>query len=93
MIRSQIPLSLPPVPPAHTKKKIWKRARRGGRPAVVNGPAVRVHLGGGGVREWITGSLRLQEPALPPHPLFSPETGERNWMLDRICGAAAAKIS
>lgn len=55
MIRSQIPLSLPHVTPARNNKKIWKRARSGGRPAVVNGLAVRVHLGGGGVREWITG--------------------------------------
>lgn len=34
MIRSQVPLSLPPVPPARKKKKeeIWKRDRSGGRP-------------------------------------------------------------
>lgn len=50
MIRSQIPLSLPP---AH--KKSGSVLGRGGRPAVVNGPTVRVHLGGGGAREWITG--------------------------------------
>lgn len=91
MIRSQIPLSLPPVPPAH-KKKIWKRARRRGgrRPAVVNGPAVRVHLGGGGVREWITGSLRLEKPTLPS-PLL-PRQGEE-LLLDRICAAVAPQVS
>lgn len=56
MIRSQIPLSLPPVPPTHAKKKKNLEAHsEEGRPAVVNGPAVRVHLGGGGVQEWITG--------------------------------------
>ena len=46
------------------------------RPAVVNGPAVRVHLGGGGVDYW---SVRLQKPTPPfPHP---PETeGSCRWI-------------
>lgn len=47
MIRSQIPLSLS----AATKNV--EAHSEGGRPAVVNGRAVRVHLGGGGVQEWI----------------------------------------
>ena len=55
MIRSQIPLSLPPM-----HRESGSALARGGRPAVVNGPAVGVHLGGGGgagVDYW---SLRLQ---------------------------------
>lgn len=69
MIRSEIPLSLPPVQThtlAHTHGKIRRRTRRRGRPAVVNGPAVRVHLGGGGRARVDYWSLRLEEstPAL-----------------------------
>lgn len=57
------------------------------RPAVVNGPAVRVHLGGGGVDYW---SVRLQKPTPPfPHP---PETG-RKLSLDRFCTNVTAEIS
>lgn len=77
MIRSQIPLSLPPVPPAHKKKrkeKIWRHTWTRGKPAAVNGPAVRVHLGGGGRAGVDYQSLRLEEPT--PALQFSPDGRE-----------------
>lgn len=77
MIRSQIPLSLPPVPPAH--KKSGSALGRGGRPAVVNGPAVRVHLGGGGVRGVDYRSLRLQKH-IPLSPLFPRRERSSRWI-------------
>lgn len=72
MIRSQIPLSLPPVPPAHKKKK--RKNLEAHLPAAVNGPAVRVHLGGGGRAGVDYQSLRLEEPT--PALQFSPDGRE-----------------
>lgn len=79
MIRSQIPLSLPPVP--------GSALGRGGRPAVVNGPAVRVHLGGGGVDYR---SLPLQKPT-PPFPLLPRRGGKL--VPDRLCADVTVEIS
>lgn len=93
MIRSQIPLSLPPVPPAHTqkkKKRIWRHTWRRGRPAAVNGPTVRVHLGGGGRAGVDYQSLRLEEPTLALQ--FSPD-GREVFGLHRASSAARRFLS
>lgn len=85
MIRSQIPLSLPPM-----HRESGSTLARGGRPAVVNGPAVGVHLGGGGVREWITGvcDYRMPTPAFPT----SPETGGEASAGSHLCRRRSARF-
>lgn len=80
MIRSQIPLSFPPRPSCTQQNLEVRSEREGGvvwgwgRPAVVNGSAVRVHLGRGGSAGVDYRSLRLEKPTLPH--LFSQDTRE-----------------
>lgn len=86
MIRSQIPLSLPPM-----HRESGSALARGGRPAVVNGPAVGVHLGRGGVREWITGVCDYRMPT-PAFPYFSRD-GRRSFCWIAFVPPLLRKIS
>lgn len=63
-----------PSCPQKKKEKIWRHTWTRGKPAAVNGPAVRVHLGGGGRAGVDYQSLRLEEPT--PALQFSPDGRE-----------------